>query len=89
MPRRPGPRLLAPPVPILASQRLSLAALVAIYLASRLYAVTHLPVFLDEAIHMYGARGGLTDAGQLFNGRWLTRSSRAAGASGLTTARVV
>jgi hypothetical protein len=34
------------------------ALFVTVYLASRLYAVTHIPIFIDEAIHVDWARSG-------------------------------
>ena len=51
------------------------AILAAAYLISRLYAVTHIPVFIDEAIHVDWARATAesyppSDPG--FDGRWLS-----------------
>lgn len=51
-----------------------LTTTVLIYLVSRIYAMTQIPVFLDEAIHLDWARPSLDSMGAPpgFQGRWLT-----------------
>lgn len=51
------------------------ALLIAVYLASRLYAMTHIPIFIDEAVHVDWARGTPESAlppDPGFEGKWLT-----------------
>jgi hypothetical protein len=63
------------PLGLTSSEMCALLLLMTVYLRSRLYAVSHLPVFSDEAlqIHWHWARESLSHGGGgLSEGTWLT-----------------